>query len=225
MAGFVSRRKFMNEHVKTSTSSITAPNFQTEIPEAISEMIKPVVLVGENASHATALYRVVSENIAPKGIIETLLTIDACYASCDILRMHRLKAAVINAHRKSAVKHLSAKLLNNKRTDYNDQLHRLSNDYFTNETVKAEFEINILRPFGLTPESINAQALIECVSEVAALDNLLGTAMSRRDTALREIKRGREALLVDKGEVVDHEECTETGSESEPPKTAQDGVP
>jgi hypothetical protein len=212
----------MTQHVKT-TSTMTAPDFQTEVPEAISQMIKPPVLIGESAAGYTELSRQISNTVGPRNIIEQLRAIDVCYFSYDILRLRQLKAGAINATHKSAVKHLMAKAIDHKRADHNEQVHRLTTGYFTDEKVKAEVE-SILKVLGLTPETINAQALVECVSHVTAIDALLGTAMSRRDTALREIERGREVLLVDKGQVVDHEVSTEAGSKSEPPNTAQEGV-
>jgi hypothetical protein len=100
------------------------------------------------------------------------------------------KTGLLNLGRKYAVAEIARKVIDNKRKDYLDQVHRLSTNWFVDPKVKQEFR-ELLKLVGLTEDCIPAQALVTHADKYRILDNLDANATARRDAALRELERRR----------------------------------
>jgi hypothetical protein len=165
------------------------------IPESVARFLdSPPLLVGEDPAEYRHLLEEVALAISPKNVIEWLGVKDVCDFSWEMFRLQRLKGAVVTLGRKPALEKILHKVINRKRPDYAEQVHRLSADWFTNLTVKEEVR-KIFEPMNLSEESINAQAFSDSCDKISVLDNFLGNAALRRNNALKEIERNRASLI------------------------------
>jgi hypothetical protein len=174
-------------------------------------------------TEAEADYRGVAARIValaqPKDPIEEFLTRDVVDLTWEILRSRRLKGGLLRAAVSKGV-HRILLTIGYGRGQWgpgNDSV-----DYFAekwasgNADRRREFE-EILKNSGFTMDEVMAEAFAAVIDPFERIDRLLASAEARRNNALREIDRHREALgaAVRRGvdEVQDAEfQDVETGS-------------
>jgi hypothetical protein len=174
-------------------------------------------------TEAEADYRGVAARIValaqPKDPIEEFLTRDVVDLTWEILRSRRLKGGLLRAAVSKGV-HRILLTIGYGRDQWgpgNDSV-----DYFAekwasgNADRRREFE-EILKNSGFTMDEVMAEAFAAVIDPFERIDRLLASAEARRNNALREIDRHREALgaAVRRGvdEVQDAEfQDVETGS-------------
>jgi hypothetical protein len=182
--------------------------------------IAPALLL---PTEAEADYLGVAERIValaqPKDPIEEFLTRDVVDLTWEILRSRRLKGGLLRAAVSKGV-HRILLTIGYGRDQWgpgNDSV-----DYFAekwasgNADRRREFE-EILKNSGFTMDEVMAEAFAAVIDPFERIDRLLASAEARRNNALREIDRHREALgaAVRRGvdEVQDAEfQDVETGS-------------
>lgn len=191
-----------------------APSAEPIIPDNVQALFgKPALLPGEDLRNYEELLKQVVLYINPKTILEWLWVKDIVEYSYDILRHQRFKTAVVGLGRRRAVRAVVAKCIHEDK--HAQHLNRLTDGFFQNQEVRKELQKN-LSALGLTEDCIEAQAMVDASPDIAKIDALQGSATSRRNTAVREIERGRQQLLV---AGTDHPEVIEVEPHDEEKKS------
>jgi hypothetical protein len=133
----------------------------------------------------------------PKDPIEEFLTRDVVDLTWEILRSRRLKGGLLRAAVSKGVHRILLTF------GYgHDPYHASSNpsaDKFAakwasgNASSRDEFE-EMLKNAGFTMDEVMAEAFAEVIDPFERIDRLVASAEARRNNALREIDRHREAL-------------------------------
>jgi hypothetical protein len=153
----------------------------------------------------------------PRDFIEEILVRDAIDLSWEILRLRRLKAGLLRMACSAGVESVARKL--GYKAAPTKSAYDFSKDWMSGDTAaRKQFDV-VLKKAGLGMEDVMAEALSSAVDAFERIDRMLASAEARRNNALREIDRHREALgavirrAVD--EVEDAEFCdVETGEVS-----------
>jgi hypothetical protein len=152
--------------------------------------IAPVPLLpGEQeAEYATLAARIVAA-AQPRDVIEELLTRDVVDLTWEIFRLRRAKTGILKAS-------MSAGLDGVLRSLGHWELagQHLSQEWAAGYLQARKKVDGILRKAGLTIEDVTARTLDSKIENFERLDRMLGSAEARRNNALREIERHREAL-------------------------------
>jgi hypothetical protein len=162
----------------------------------------PPILNSENPKLYWELVKKLQIAINPQNVIEWMWLKDAADYGWEAFRLQRMKATTIDIAKKQAVQTVLRRLLPNlqkqRGADVADKVFELTKGWFTDAAAKAEVE-TVLKIHGLKNDAIEAEAFIESIDKLQAIDELLGIATVRRDASLREIERRREAAVVDGG--------------------------
>ena len=131
----------------------------------------------------------------PKDPIEEFLTRDVVDLIWEILRLRRSKGGLLRAAASKGVHRILSTI------GYGHDPYRDSVGYFDfaakwasgNASVRREFE-EMLKEAGFTMDEVMAEAFATVIDPFERIDRLLASAEARRNNALREIDRHREAL-------------------------------
>ncbi len=127
----------------------------------------------------------------PKDPIEEFLTRDVVDLTWEILRLRRLKGGLLRAAASKGVRRILSTI------GYADTY--LVRDEFAaewasgNASFRDDFE-EMLKNAGFTMDEVMAEAFAAVIDPFERIDRLLASAEARRNNALREIDRHREAL-------------------------------
>ena len=129
----------------------------------------------------------------PADAIEEFLTRDVIDLTWEILRLRRLKAGLLRASVGSGVTSVMADLGYVERKGFGSA-RRLGQSWAAGDkSAKNEVE-GVLQKAQLSIEDVMAEALESKIDSFERLDRMLASAEARRNNALREIDRHREAL-------------------------------
>jgi hypothetical protein len=165
-------------------------------PSAVSDVLDRVVsiapaplLPGEKqADYAELALRSVKAAL-PKDAIEEFLVRDVVDLTWEILRLRRIKARLLRASLDAGV----SQVLGSVGYAY-QQKGELSQKWAAgDESARKKVDI-ILTKAGLTIGEVTAQTLDSKLDSFERLDRMLASAEARRNNALREIDRHRDAL-------------------------------
>jgi len=161
---------------------------------ASSPLPEPPMLITESAEDFNRICVALNKEIRPRGIIEEMYVSDIAHHTCDIVRGHRWKAAIINSEIRAALASLINRLL--REPGYYEEWHpeyfvspeakTLAKDWFTNQAAKKRVT-ELLRKFGLDESAVEAQAFRRSAPDLAMLDRMIASSESRRSKALRNI--------------------------------------
>jgi hypothetical protein len=150
----------------------------------------PSLLPGEKLSDYNALRSQMMQETQPKGFLETLLVRDVVNSEWDILRLHRLKIALLRAKAHEGVREILAPF-----GDEDDDDMNALPDRWARGDPEARKEVGrLLKSAGLTVDAIVATTLAGNLDTVERIDGLLAAAEARRNKAFLEIDRHRQAL-------------------------------
>ena len=127
----------------------------------------------------------------PKDAIEEFLTRDVVDLTWEILRLRRLKGGLLRAAVSKGVHRILSTI------GYGPDIDSV--DYFAanwasgKADFRREFE-EMLKNAGFTMDEVMAEAFAAVIDPFERIDRLLASAEARRNNALREIDRHREAL-------------------------------
>jgi hypothetical protein len=133
----------------------------------------------------------------PRDFIEEILARDAVDLSWEILRLRRQKAGLLRMACSAGVRSV-AKELGFKGLVYDFAAKWMSGDAKT----RKQFD-EMLKKAGLGMEDVTAEALSSKVDSFERVDRILASAEARRNNALREIDRHREALCAAMRQAID----------------------
>jgi hypothetical protein len=153
------------------------------------------LLPGENeVDYATIAGRFIRAS-GPQDAIEELLIRDAIDSTWEIFRLRRLMAGMLRAASSVGVRNLLLKM----ECDGRDPLgcpFDFAAKWARGDRVARKKLENFLNTAGLGMDDVMAEALSSVIERFEKLDRMLVSVEARRNNALREIDRHREALGV-----------------------------
>jgi hypothetical protein len=125
----------------------------------------------------------------PRDAIEEFLVRDVVDLTWEILRLRRMKAGILKSSRGRGLRRILEEI--GHPWDERDQLC----EAFAAGDVQERKKVDaILKKAGLTIDEVAAQTLDSKLDSFERLDRMLASAEARRNNALREIDRHRDAL-------------------------------
>jgi hypothetical protein len=157
----------------------------------------PFLLRSESKEEYAKLHEELSQEIQPRGIIERRFVDDIAYLIWEIMRLRRMKTAIINNAYLSALENILSQILLPP-TLLGTLLARegavqLAYDWSFLEETKERVSA-LLKEAGLDESAVEAEAFRLRLSDVEKIDRLLTSAESRRDKALRSVALYQESL-------------------------------
>jgi len=152
-------------------------------------------LPGENETDYANLSAGILAAAEPQDFIEVLLVRGLIDLSWEIFRHRRLMAGMLRAASSVGVRNLLLKM----ECDGRDPLgcpFDFAAKWASGDRVARKKLENFLKTAGLGMDDVMAEALSSVIERVEKLDRMLASAEARRNNALREIDRHREALGV-----------------------------
>ena len=144
----------------------------------------PPLLDGESQEVYDTLLARVTGTVNPKDIIEEIWVHDIVDLVWEVLRLRRLKVALLS----SSVGRGLNKLCND-RDKYN--MGSLIAGWSAREPAAVKKVEQFLKAHGLTMDAVMAHSLVACLDEIERIDIMISRAEARRNAAQREIERRR----------------------------------
>jgi hypothetical protein len=169
-------------------------------PPAVSDVLDRVariapapLLPGEQeAEYATLIARIVAV-ARPRDAIEDLLTRDVIDLTWEVFRLRRVKAGILKASIHTGVESVMDGLGHGQDQEY-DYTRRLGQSWASGDKRSRKEVMAALSAAGLTIDEVTAKTVESKLDSFERLDRMLASAEARRNNALREIGRHREAL-------------------------------
>jgi hypothetical protein len=150
----------------------------------------PRLLPGEKPSAYKRLRAQILGDLQPKGILETILVRDVIDYEWDVLRLHRLKTALLRARAHEGVRDV----LEPFGDEDDDDFAALPNRWAAGESDARDEVEQLLRPAGLGLDEIMAATFEQNLATVERIDRLITSAEWRRNNALGQIDHRRQSL-------------------------------
>ena len=150
----------------------------------------PRLLPGEKPSAYKTLRAQVLGDLQPKGVLETILVREVIDYQWDILRLRRLKTALLRARAHHGVRDI----LEPFGDEDDDGFAALPNRWATGESEAHDEVKELLSPAGLGLDEIMAATLEQNLVTVERIDRLIASAEWRRNNALGQIDNRRQSL-------------------------------
>jgi hypothetical protein len=163
----------------------TPPVAEAVAPPAMTDLFgRPALLRGEDANLYDALFARVVAAARPRDPFEWILLKDYADLAWEVFRLRRAKAGLINERHKNAIGALSARLA----VDVTPWVEQ-------HQSVDAKMLIlTSLKDKGFDQDAIIAEAMVRACNEVAAFEELIAGAETRRNAMLREFDYHRAGL-------------------------------
>ena len=143
---------------------------------------------GQEADYANLIASIVAV-AQPRDAIEEILTRDFIDLTWEILRLRRLKAGLLRSSIGSGISTVMRSF------GYDgDNSHTFGEQWARGDESTKNKVTDILQKAQLTIEDVMAETLASKIDTFERIDRLLASAEARRNNALREIDRHREAL-------------------------------
>ena len=145
----------------------------------------PPLLDGESQEVYDTLLARVTGNVNPKDIIEEIWVHDIVDLVWEILRLRRLKVALLS----SSVGRGLRKLYKDR--DVHLGIDSLIAEWSAREPAAVKEVEKFLKDHGLTMDAVMAHSFVACLDEIERIDIAVSRAEARRNAAQREIERRR----------------------------------
>ena len=165
-------------------SHIATPGAASEIVDRLEIFGPPPLLDGESQEVYDTLLARVTGTVNPKDIIEEMWVHDIVNLVWEILRLRRLKVALLS----SSVGRGLHKLYDN-REKYG--MGSLIARWSAREPAAVKKVEQFLKDHGLTMDAVMAHSFVACLDEIERIDIAISRAEARRNAAQREIERRR----------------------------------
>ena len=188
-------------NTKITTSPRVAKSPSADVLKCVDDIAPGPLLPGEDeADYAKLSARFVAV-AQPKDFIEELLGRDVIDLSWEILRLRRLKAGMLRAASSDGVRRILSMIA--VRGLHSIRHNDFVAEWASGDTAKRKEFVKILDDAGLTMDDVMAEALSSKIDAFERLDRMLASAEARRNNALREIDRHREAFATAMRKAVD----------------------
>jgi len=195
-------------NMKTISCSSVAQSSGADLLERVAGTTPATLLPGEReADYANLVARIVAV-AQPRDAIEEFLTSDIIALTWEIRRLRRLKAGILRASIGTGVSTVMESLGHDERRGYG-AAGELGARWAARETRAQNEVARALEKAQLTIEDVMAETLESKIDTFERIDRLLASAEARRNNALREIDRHREALGAAMRQAVDEAQDAE----------------
>jgi hypothetical protein len=176
-----------------SKSNVTISAAQDEIHPPVPVPVRkavsnPPIIPGERAEDYQEFFKQISAAVRPKDMIEWLQLEDVVALAWEVLRLRRLKAAILHSEQERALRDLLVQRVGLPR----EEAERTARFYRAGLNCKKVHAL--LKDRGLNMDMVMANAFEWKTHAIEKLDRMLLTASARRDAVLREIERRRDSL-------------------------------
>src|SRR5271166_376781 len=174
------------------SSSLTRQSSEDSI-DRVAKIAPAPLLPGEQEADYLALIARIVAVAQPRDAIEELLTRDVIDLSWEILRLRRLKAGLLRASVGGGVERVIRSLGYNDRKGYGYS-REVGASWAAGEKRAHDEVAAVLQKAQLSIEDVMAETLESKIDSFERFDRMLASSEARRNNALREIDRHREAL-------------------------------
>ena len=130
--------------------------------------------------------------VKPNDAIERVWLQDFIDYTWEAQRLRRMKAALIQANKRDAVKRLIKDFADKDTAIYHSD--SLSREWSSGDHGAAEYVEALFHEHDLTDASVMAKAVENCLPVLERIDKLINAYDYRRDAALRELEKRRDLL-------------------------------
>jgi hypothetical protein len=196
----------MVERVAKSAPKSPAP--ATARTRRVAAFGPPPLIQGEDGGAYDKLLARVSAAVRPVDILEEIWVHDIVDLEWEVLRLRRLKVALMTASASKALRTVLDRLLDEETDDTDDETgdpdeetedtewdtSRLAKEWGRRNPDAIKEVDRILASTDLTLDAIRAEMLSENIEHVERIDRMIAMVESRRNAALREVDRHRATL-------------------------------
>ena len=170
-----------------------------QVPESVSRTIDDFLgplplLEGEDRVAYLGLLEEVRRQVAPKDVIEQIYVRDVVDLTWELMRARRLKVGLLHKGQVAAIKRLLPSLNTGGSGGFVGQLAKAK------ATAGFSEGLMVLEKHGITLNELNAHAFATERESITRLDQAMMQIEARRNFALREIDKRREAFARRLGE-------------------------
>jgi hypothetical protein len=203
----------MVERVAKSAPKSPAP--ATARTRRVAPFGPPPLIQGEDGGAYDKLLARVSAAVKPVDILEEIWVHDVVDLEWEVLRLRRLKVALMTASASKALRRVLDRLLDEETDDTDDETgdpdeetgdrdeetedtewdtSRLAKEWVRRNPDAIKEVDRILASTDLTMDAVRAEMLSENIEHVERIDRMIAMVESRRNAALREVDRHRATL-------------------------------
>jgi hypothetical protein len=194
------------QNTKPSSLSLASPagSSVVDVLERVLAIAPAPLLPGEKeADYAATANRIVGFS-RPKDAIEEFLIRDVIDLTWEVLRLRRIKTGMLRASMGAGVD----RVLDGVGYSYTESKSLSQNWAAGDESARKKVE-SILAKAGLTIDEVTAKTLEIKIDVFERIDRMLASAEARRNNALREIDRHRDAAGAAVRQAIDEVEDVE----------------
>lgn len=157
-------------------------------------MAQRPLIQGERAEDYDELLARVASAVGPTDVIEAVWVRDIVDLIWEGQRLRRLKASLLMLARRQAVMRLLDRSHGPVRRPMTETQRAIVNEWLAGDEHGAQHLADVLAERGLDLDSVMAQALSDRIRQVERMEQMIASAEARRQRALAELDRRREAL-------------------------------
>ena len=147
----------------------------------------PPLLPSDSVADYEGLRARLRAKIVPRDVVEEMLLRDILDLQWEVLRMRRLKSRILSSGRPTGLQ----SLLDRRVVCY--ELSKLVDGLGRGEKETIKQIEKVLKQFGLSVDDIDAHTLLKTLDPLERIDRTISHAESRRNNAVREIEKSRDA--------------------------------
>ena len=176
----------------TLSSAVARLSDEDSLNRVVGIAPSPLLPGEQEAEYATLIARIVAV-AQPRDAIEDLLTRDVIDLTWEVFRLRRVKAGILKASIHTGVERVLDGLGYGQDQKY-DYTQRLGKSWAAGDKKSRKEVMAALSAAGLTIDEVMAKTVESKLDSFERLDRMSASAEARRNNALREIDRHREAL-------------------------------
>ena len=176
----------------TLSSAVARLSDEDSLNRVVGIAPSPLLPGEQEAEYATLIARIVAV-AQPSDAIEDLLTRDVIDLTWEIFRLRRVKAGILKASINTGVERVLDDLGYGPEISF-DYTEKLAKKWAAGDKNARKEVQAALDKAGLTTDEVTPKTLESKLDSFERLDRMLARAEARRNNALREIDRHREAL-------------------------------
>jgi hypothetical protein len=156
----------------------------------LAQLYQPTLLVSDSQRRYSSVRDAILKQLQPRDVIEEMWAAELIDGEWETQRLRHFKSLIVTSARRPALQNLLMVLLENQNSyDIEDLAQR----FFTNKDVRRKVGA-ILRSFGLSESSIDAEAFRQSLGDLAEINRRLAELASRRDKILQRLEDHRAGL-------------------------------
>lgn len=172
---------------------------QASLPQVLLGLLEDRnIIVGEDAATYDLLRDELVQRYQPQGILQWMDIKHLQDAIWEIFRLNRMKSAVVNCDRKTALKSLLKSMLDDGLPNFDaalfDKAARQAAAYFTDPEAKTKIEADMAN-YNLDANAIAAKAFVMNMDALEAIDRQIQAATARAFLIRHHLETGDDGAL------------------------------